>query len=873
VRVGHDELILDGGADDVPRARRFAVAALRGGRADALVGDVELVVSELVTNALLHAGAPASLRVFIPAQRPESDEVVVRVEVRDPLRSSPIRAVASTESMTGRGITLIEALASSWGVEHDGTGKVVWSELSTLHHSLATELDSPDFDIDIDSLLADWDDEPTDEQRVTVRLGDVPTDLLLAAKAHVDNLVREFTLAAAGAESGHSAAVPLHLAALVETVVHQFAEPRLAMKRQAVKAAAAGAPRTDVILTLTAASVASGLAYIEALDQADAYARAARLLTMETPAQHRIFRRWYVETLMSQVHAAVRGEVVPALTFEDRLLLEVARLAAAQRAIERAARLQEVTAALGAATTPADVAQVVVHEGVAALGASGGSVLVPTDDRRLSLPGAYGYNERLMDHLRNQLNGDDRPHASWLTEPVWIESRQERDELFPDLAEVEPQTNALCTVPLAVGGRVLGALRFSFDSPRLFDDEQRRFVFSLAAQTAQALDRSALFLAERAARSNAEALADRLGRLQAVTAALTTATNVEQVGDIIVTATADALGASVAGLSLLRDDGRMEMVRYQGGIDPRRDPALRGVYTVEAGTPPGDAIASRQAVIVRGPDELARRYPDLADQFAGENSRVVVVVPLRFGLQVLGVLGLSYEDHQAAVDEDSVVAFLQTIGDGAAQAIQNFRALAAASTANDKLSFLADASAIMSSSLDYSTTLTNVSRLMVPRIADLCAIHLLDQDGRVNTATICHIPSEQLAAVQRRQEEFPVDIDEPEGVGYVIRTGHSQLIATITDAHLVAGAPDDARLAADRALGLSSVLVVPMVGRSGVIGAIALVYADSDRHYDEADQAMAEDLGRRAAVAVENAAEFDQQTGRLAAIEERRPQV
>jgi GAF domain-containing protein len=330
-------------------------------------------------------------------------------------------------------------------------------------------------------------------------------------------------------------------------------------------------------------------------------------------------------------------------------------------------------------------------------------------------------------------------------------------------------------------------------------------------------------------------------------------------------ATADALGASLAGLSLLRDDATMELVRYHG--ERLRDPSPLGAYPVRAGTPSGDAILSRQAVVVRGPGELARRYPEVADRLGGGSS--LVVVPLRFGDRVLGALGLSFGDHQQALDEDSVVGFLQTIGDAAAQAIQNFRALATSDAANDKLSFLADASAIMSSSLDYSTTLTNIARLMVPRIADLCAIHLLDADGRVNTAAVSHIPSERLAAVQRRQQEFPVDIDEPEGVGYVIRTGNSQLLATITDAQLVAGATTDARLSADRALGLSSVLVVPMLGRSGVIGAIALVHAESGRHYDEADQALAEDLGRRAAVAVENAAEFDRQTGRLSAVDGR----
>ena len=855
VRVGHDELVLLGDADDVPRARRFAAAALVGGPAEALLGDVELVVSELVTNALLHAGAPASLRVFLPIPR-ESDEVLVRVEVRDPMRTTPIRAVASTEAMTGRGIALVQALASGWGVEQDGDGKMVWGELSSRHE---TPLSGEAADFDIDAMLAAWDDEPSATEKFTVSLGDVPTDLLLAAKAHVDNLVREFTLAAGGAESGHSAAVPPHLAQLVETVVHRFAEPRRAIKRQAVKAAAAGEPRTHLVLTLTAGNVEAGEAYLEALDEADAYARAARLLTLETPAQHRTFRRWYVESLIGQVGAAGRGEVAPSQSFEERLLLEVGRLAATQRATERSARLQEVTAALGAATTPDEVSDVVVIEGVAALGASGGSVLLPQTDHQGSLPGAYGYTERLMAHLRDQLSVDGQPPVRWLVEPVWVESRLERDELFPDLADLEPLTASLCIVPLSLGGRVVGALRFSFDSPRLFDPDDRRFVLSLAAQTAQALDRSLLLAAERAARSAAEALSDRLGRLQRVTAELTSAVDIEQVGDIVVTHTAEAMGAAVATLALVRDGDLLELVKHRGEIDLE---SWRS-FPLSASPPASDAVANHAIVVVRGEGELGRRYPSIGARLG--DSGTMVVVPLRFGGDVIGIFGLTFTDDQQSLDEPAVQAFLQTIGDAAAQAIQQYRALAAARAANAKLAFLADASAAISASLDHRTTLTTIAELCVPRMADLCAIHLVE-DGVINTVAVVHIESERLAVVQRRQAEHPVDPAETSGVAQVIRTGRSELFRQVSEADLLAGAPDERRLNADRALGLSSVLLVPMVGRTGVIGAIALLHADSGRHYDDADLAIAEDLGRRAAVAVENAEEFTAQSGRLAAI-------
>ncbi|MDP1806538.1 MAG: SpoIIE family protein phosphatase, partial [Acidimicrobiales bacterium] len=77
-------------------------------------------------------------------------------------------------------------------------------------------------------------------------------------------------------------------------------------------------------------------------------------------------------------------------------------------------------------------------------------------------------------------------------EPVWIESRQERDRRFPELTNLERGTVSTCAVPLIVGDHRLGALRFSFPRPRLFDEDERRFVQALAAQTSQALDRAQL---------------------------------------------------------------------------------------------------------------------------------------------------------------------------------------------------------------------------------------------------------------------------------------------------------------------------------------------------------------------------------------------
>ena len=452
--------------------------------------DAALVAGELVANAVHHGDPPVWVEV-------SGNATCVRVGVHDGNPRPPVRPVASTGNMTGRGLALIDALAARWGVERGAPGgKIVWAELEPA--GAADVAADVAVDVDVDALLAAWhDDEPAAvESRFTVVLGDVPTDLLIAAKAHIDNLVREFTLAATA-----SGAVPRHLARLIETVVHGFAEARDAIKRQALAASHRGEPRTRLTLHLPLTAADAGEAYLAALDEADTYSRAARLLTLETPSAHRFFRRWYVESVVRQLRDVAAGrEPAPVVPFEDRLLDEVERLALLQRVTDRPARLQQVTAALARARTPEDVAGVVVSEGVDALGATGGSMLLPAPDgEHVVVPGAVGYGEELVDALREERLDAPLPAATALRtgEPVWLESQEERDRAFPALRGFEAATVAMCALPLTVGSRTLGALRFSFSARRLFDEDERAFVLALAAQTAQILERTERYAAER----------------------------------------------------------------------------------------------------------------------------------------------------------------------------------------------------------------------------------------------------------------------------------------------------------------------------------------------------------------------------------------
>ena len=460
-----------------------ALAASRAeelGRPD-LADDAALVVSELVSNAILHGGGCRGIHV-------RRAEGAIRIEVADGTRNPPVMGLPNESSLTGRGMSLIAALSARWGVVAQGTGKTVWAELSG-------EATGPSSGPSAEELLATWGDDDADiDQRYRLELGDVPTDLLLDAKSHVDNVVRELALASSGAHAGTTAAVPGHLAELLGAV-HRFADARLAIKHQALEAAKAGALRTKLVLSLPLSAADAAEDYLRALDDIDAYCRARRLLTLETPPQHRTFRQWYVQSLVAQLRALGVGERPPAAeTFERRLLNELDRVAMAKQASERAARLYAVAAALANAATPEAVAEAVLNEGAAALSAAGGGILLATEADTLAVPGVVGYDEVTVAKLRNESPDAELPAAYALRtgESVWLESREERDTRFPELAGLEARTLSLCAVPLTVQNRRLGALRFSFNDPRLFGDDERRFVFALAAQTAQALARAQL---------------------------------------------------------------------------------------------------------------------------------------------------------------------------------------------------------------------------------------------------------------------------------------------------------------------------------------------------------------------------------------------
>jgi signal transduction histidine kinase len=170
--------------------------------------------------------------------------------------------------------------------------------------------------------------------------------------------------------------------------------------------------------------------------------------------------------------------------------------------------------------------------------------------------------------------------------------------------------------------------------------------------------------------------------------------------------------------------------------------------------------------------------------------------------------------------------------------------------------FLAQASALLDQSLDYQATLTNVVQLAVPRIADYCTVGLLDDDGLMTWAASAH-RDETRAQLAQQLRAYSPDMTSPTSthpVAEAFRRGVTQLISPVDESFLRGIARDETHLALLRELAPASYIAVPMSARARILG--LLVFAtttDSGRCYAQRDLTLANELGHRAALAVDRA--------------------
>ena len=343
--------------------------------------------------------------------------------------------------------------------------------------------------------------------------------------------------------------------------------------------------------------------------------------------------------------------------------------------------------------------------------------------------------------------------------------------------------------------------------------------------------------------------ADRARRLQRVAELLAEAVTPQEVLDSILTEGVKAAEARAGAIGVLSEDGTTVELLAQRGYD-QSVMAGWSSFPLEAKVPMSDVIRTGEALFLPSVQERNERYPALAEQ--GQDSHALVVVPLAVEGRVFGAMSLSFDRDVEFEPERRDMKL--TLARQAAQALARSRLYAAEQTLRERMTFLAEASELLASSLDYNHTLRQLAQLCVPGLADWCAIDMVGPEGEIERLAVAHEDPDKVRWAYELQERYPPDPDAPTGVPQVLRSGEPEFFPELPQELLDEAIGDDEELRwiIDE-LGLKSTICVPLAARARTLGAVTLIAAETHPPYTQADFALAIELGRRAAVAVDNA--------------------
>jgi signal transduction histidine kinase/CHASE1-domain containing sensor protein len=165
---------------------------------------------------------------------------------------------------------------------------------------------------------------------------------------------------------------------------------------------------------------------------------------------------------------------------------------------------------------------------------------------------------------------------------------------------------------------------------------------------------------------------------------------------------------------------------------------------------------------------------------------------------------------------------------------------------------LAESGVLLSQSLDYSTTLKAVANLAVPSFADWAAVDMLGSDDTITRVATIHRDPQKLATSDELLRRWPTKWDDPGGVAKVLRTHEPEFVPEIQQGDIGMGVSDPERAELIRTFALTSIMIVPVINRDRIYGALTVAQSESQRHYTQADLEIACEIGRRAGLSVEN---------------------
>ena len=364
-------------------------------------------------------------------------------------------------------------------------------------------------------------------------------------------------------------------------------------------------------------------------------------------------------------------------------------------------------------------------------------------------------------------------------------------------------------VPLRARGRILGAIGLALgpESDRRYGPEDLTYAEDLARRAALALDNSRLFTERVRAEEELRRSRDEL--------------------DFILAGVADGVTAQAPDGSLIyANDAAVETLGYRTLEELLAAPVTEIMsgfeMYAESGEPfPVERLPGRLALAGQQPEDAVVRF--ITKATGEERWSVVKATPI--------------------LDANGAVLM----------AINVFEDITEHKESELRARFLADAATVLASSLEYETTLQQVADLAIPAFADGCVVDLADQDGQLVTVAMSHCDTVKAALMRQMRDEYPADTRAQRGVGHVFRTGNSELYSELDPELVRQGVEDEHQRELTEAIGVRSLMIVPMSTGGRRLGTIAFTLSEGARRYDRADLSVAEELGRRAGVAIDNA--------------------
>lgn len=434
------------------------------------------------------------------------------------------------------------------------------------------------------------------------------------------------------------------------------------------------------------------------------------------------------------------------------------------------------------------------------------------------------------------------------------------DEVFDLCRRLGPRSSIVS--PLRARGRTIGALTVvAAETARRYTQDDLAFVEEVAQLAALMIDNARLHRDEQDARQDAEGVALRMERLQALTARLSAALSPTEVAQIIVDESRDVLGARAAWVSSL-EGSELRCLASSG----YREEFMQKFRRIPLGSDliVAESVRRGKPRWVESIEGDAGRHPELVEGRGATGAESVAYVPLMVADQAFGFLALRFDGPRSFSPDER--ASISSFAEQCSQSLERARlydaerdARAEAEVHRGELQFLGEVSKTLGGTLQVEELLDALLELTVPRLADAVSFFLLEEGHFLRRAASVHVDPAK-TKLMRELRGARIDIElEPDGpLARVVRTQESFSIPRLDRSLLDTLSLDEFQFRTLESLGMRSWHALPLVAHGEATGVLSLA-TTGNRFFSERDLELAREFAARAALSLTNAYDFERE--------------